>query len=409
MNPFYDAYNVLMRVYRDGAHLKIALAEELGGAEKEGRAGTVKTVYGVLEHDAYLSLCIASFAEKPPKTAAKTALKIALYHLLFLEKPRYMVTDTVVDLLKRVGKGGLAGFANAFLRRFDVSAVRLPEGDEGLAVTGNYPLFAVRMLREAYGDRVKEIVLAKSSGVSVRFVRNMEDYLGREHIDTPFENLKIFKNFAREEGYDRGDYTFQSVGSVAVCDVIEPCAKLLDACAAPGGKSVLLAEKCGEVVAEELHPHRVSLIESYARRMGAKNVTAVQGDGTFFDPMWAKSFDGVLCDVPCSGLGTLAENPDIALFKREEDLKELRKIQLAILKNCARYVKDGGCLYYSTCSVLPPENDGAVAAFLKETEDFSAEEISSPLAHERAEYGIQFLPDRAYGAGFYVAKLRRKG
>ncbi len=397
-----------MRVYRGGAHLKIALAEELGGTEKEGRAGTVKTVYGVLEHDAYLSLCIASFAEKPPKPAVKAALKIALYHFLFLEKPRYMVTDTAVDLLKRVGKGGAAGFANAFLRRFDASAVQLPEGDEGLSVESNYPLFAVKALRETYGERVKDIVLAKSCGVSVRFVCKMENYLGREHTDTPFDTLKIFKNFVRGEGYDRGDYTFQSVGSVAVCDAVEPCARLLDACAAPGGKSVLLAEKCGEVVAEELHPHRVSLIESYARRMGAKNVIAVQGDGTFFDPMWAKSFDGVLCDVPCSGLGTLAENPDISLFKREEDLPGLREVQLAILKNCARYVRDGGCLYYSTCSLLPFENDGTVGAFLKNAEDFSAEEVSSPLAHENTQFGLQFLPDRAYGAGFYVVKLRKK-
>ncbi len=393
-----------MRVYRDGAHLKIALSEE--PVEEMYRARTTRTVYGVLEHDGYLSLCIDSFAERSPKAAVRLVLKIALYHLIYSEKPRYMVTDTAVDLLKKLGKGGTAGFANAFLRRFDRSAVRLPAGDEGLAVESNYPLFAVRALRREYGDRVRPIVLARSEGVSVRFVRNMEAYLGREHIDTPFEDLKIFKNFARDEGFDRGDYTFQSVGSVAICAAVEPCERLLDACAAPGGKSVLLAERCGQVTACELHPHRVSLIESYKSRMGADNVTAVQGDSSAFRPDWEERFDGVLCDVPCSGLGTLAENPDISL-RRGEDLTELIRTQGNILANCSRYVKAGGCLYYSTCSLLPCENDGVVSTFVREHPAFSAEPVTSPLDSERTEFGIQFLPDRAFGAGFYVAKLRR--
>ncbi len=404
-NLFDEPYRVLTRVYRDGAHLKIALAEARLG--EKTRAGTVKTVYGVLERDAYLSLCIDTFAEKPPKAAVKLIIKIALCYLLFQEKPRPLVTDAAVSYLKEIGKGGASGFVNAFLRNFDAAKVELPAGDAGLAVESNYPAFALKMLRAAYGDRARDIALAKSRGVSVRFARNMEQYLGREHIDTPFKALKIFKNFAREEGFDRGDYTFQSVGSVAICDAVEPCENLLDACAAPGGKSVLLAEKCARVTACDLHPHRVSLIESYARRMGAGNVNAMQKDATVFDPAWESSFDGVLCDVPCSGLGTLAENPDLSLFKREEDLAGLKETQLAVLNNCARYVKRGGCLYYSTCSVLPCENDGVVQAFLRGEAAFSAEPVLSPLEHEKTAYGVQFLPDTAFGAGFYVCKMRR--
>ncbi len=172
-NPFYDPYVVLTKVYSDGAHLKIALAET--PLEELHRARTVKTVYGVLEHDGYLSLCIRTFCEKTPKSAVRIVLKIALYHLIFLEKPRYMVTDTAVDLLKKLGKGGAAGFANAFLRRFEISAVHLPAGDEGLSVESNFPLFAIKTLRERYGSRAEDIVRAKSRGVSVRFVRNMEN------------------------------------------------------------------------------------------------------------------------------------------------------------------------------------------------------------------------------------------
>ncbi len=401
-NPFYDPYRVLTKVYAEGAHLKIALAE----TAMEERARTVKTVYGVLENDGYLSLCIRTFAPKRPKQPVRIVLKIALYALIFLNKPRYAVTDSAVGLLKEIGKGGLAGFANAFLRNFDQTKVILPAGDEGLAVKYNFPQFAVARLKAQYGDRAEAILAARSHGVSVRFVRGMERYLGQPHEDTPFENLKIFPNFVRDEGFFAGDYTFQSVGSVAVCSVVEPCESLLDACAAPGGKSVLLAEKCGSVTACELHAHRVRLIQSYTARMGAENVTALQKDSAVFDPKWEEKFDAVLVDAPCSGLGTVAENPDLALRKREEDLAGLTALQHAILSNCARYLKRGGALYYATCSVLEEENDGGVCRFLQDA-PFRTEQTDCPLPHEKTAYGLQFLPDAAYGAGFYVAKMRK--
>ncbi len=405
-NPYYDPYRILTRVYQGGAHLKIALAEE--PIEELHRARTVKTAYGVLEHDGYLSLCIRTFAPKPPKAPVRIVLKIALYHLIYLGKPRYAVTDTAVDLLKRMGKGGAAGFVNAFLRSFEPDAVALPGGDEGLALQSNFPLAVLRELRARYGKRAEDIVLARSKGVTVRFVRGMENYLGREHLDTPFPSVKIFGRFARDGGFDCGDYTFQSVGSVAICAAVEGCGSLLDACAAPGGKSVLLAEKCGQVTACELHPHRVSLIQSYCARMGAGNVTALCKDSAAFEPAWEGAFDGVLCDVPCSGLGTVAENPDLALRFGEKDLEGIARTQFAILANCARYVKKGGALYYSTCSVLEEENDAVVDKFLREQGGFCTEEANSPLAHEKTAFGLQFLPDEAFGAGFYLSKMRRK-
>ena len=404
-NPFYDSFRVLTRVYSEGAHLKIALSEE--PIEELNRARTVKTVYGVLENDGYLSLCIKTFAEKSPKAPVRILLKIALYWRVFLKKPKYMVTDTAVELLKKMGKGGMAGFVNAFLRRFDEEKVALPEGDEGLSIRSNFPLWAVKKIRAQYGDRAEQILLSTSSGVAVRFVHGMGEYRERPHIDTPFEQVKIFESFARDSGFDRGEYTFQSVGSVAICDVVEPCENLLDACAAPGGKSVLLSEKCAHVTACELHAHRVGLIESYKKRMGADNVEAMQADSSLFRPVWEGAFDGVLCDVPCSGLGTVAENPDLPLRRTDADMGALKSVQSAILANCSRYVKAGGALYYSTCSILEEENDAIVEAFLKSHPAFQIERASSPLPHEDTRCGMQFLPDTAFGAGFYVSKLRR--
>ncbi|MDE6410934.1 MAG: hypothetical protein K2L02_00150 [Clostridia bacterium] len=402
-NPFYDPYRVLTKIYGEGAHLKIALAET--DIEELNRARTVKTVYGVLERDSYLSLCIRTFAPKSPKQSVRTLLKIALYWLIELKKPKYMVTDTAVELLKKLGKGGMAGFVNAFLRNFDEAKVALPKGDEGLAVKSNYPLFAVKKIKAEYGARAENILFAKSAGVTVRFERNEEKYLTLPHKTTPFESVYCFENFTRDEGFFAGDYTFQSVGSVAIASTVEPCKNFLDACAAPGGKSVLISKKCERVMACELHEHRVELIKAYIERMGTENVTPVQADSSVFDPAWESKFDGVLCDVPCSGLGTLSENPDIAL--KEQNFASLNGAQSAILENCSRYVKAGGHLYYSTCSLLSEENDKIVEKFLKTHSAFEAVEITSPLDHMKKRYGLQFLPDTAFGAGFYVCKLRR--
>ncbi|MDE6612927.1 MAG: 16S rRNA (cytosine(967)-C(5))-methyltransferase RsmB, partial [Clostridia bacterium] len=184
---------------------------------------------------------------------------------------------------------------------------------------------------------------------------------------------------------------------------IAPCVNLLDECAAPGGKSVLLSEKCKHVTACEIHPHRLALIEAYKSRMGAENVTARLADSTVFIPEYEGAFDAVLCDAPCSGTGVINENPDIKLFRKEEDVASLSDIQLKILSNCSRYVKSGGRLYYSTCSVLPEENDSTVYNFLNSAKGFTVEETYSPLEHRKTKFGLQFLPHISMGAGFYLA------
>ena len=403
-NPIYDPYLILTKVYSEGAHVKQAIADTY--IEELYRSRTVRIVYGVLENDGYLSYCIKHYAPKAPKLAVRTILKISLYMILFMEKSRYMVTDNAVELCKKLGKSGVSGFVNAFLRKFNGEEISLPAGDEGLAVKYSFPLFAVKKIKAAYGDRAKSILSASSKGVTVRFERNEEKYLDKEHVDTPFPHVYIFKNFVREEGFFAGDYTFQSVGSVAICALVPSCDNLLDACAAPGGKSVLLAKRCQKVVSTELHEHRVSLITQYKQRMGKENVTEMQADATVERSEFFEAFDGVLCDVPCSGFGTFAENPDIKL--KGDTLFELNKTQRAILENCRKYVKRGGTLTYSTCSLFREENDDIVGQFLKKHNDFERVEIESPLDHLKTEYGLQFLPDTAYGAGFYVAQLRKK-
>jgi 16S rRNA (cytosine967-C5)-methyltransferase len=143
--------------------------------------------------------------------------------------------------------------------------------------------------------------------------------------------------------------------------------------------------------------------------MGVSNIQEQQKDSSVFDPEYEEKFDGVLCDAPCSGYGTISENPDIKLFRKAEDFEGLKKAQTDILSTCSKYVKKGGSLYYSTCSLFERENDKIVGEFLKNNPEYEVQELQSPLAHEKKKYGLQFLPDTAYGAGFYVCRLIRKG
>ncbi len=405
-NPLTDPYLILAKVYKEGKFLKQSIADV--PIEPLNKARTVKICYGVLEKDCYLEYILGANAKKQPKSSVKIIIKIALYMLEFMSKHDYMVVDYAVELTKKLGKEGAAGFVNAFLRTYRIPP--LPEKtEERMAVECSAPLWLVKKLRRSYKSEASRILTAPSLGVCVRFERGSDKYLQNNHTATPFDSVYIFKNFVRDEGFYAGDYTFQSVGSIAICAAIPACGRLLDACAAPGGKSVLLAKKCKAVTSTELHRHRVELIKVYAQRMGATNVTAIQADSSVFNSEFENEFDAVLCDVPCSGTGVINENPDIKLFRKESDVDSLAKIQLSILENCSRYVKSGGLLFYSTCSVLPEENDSIVCNFLQLHPEYALNKPISPLGHKETKYGLQFLPHISLGAGFYLAALKRRG
>ncbi len=404
-NPLTDPFFILSKVYKEGTYLKQAISST--PVEPANKARTVKICYGVLEKDIFLDSVISYNAQKIPRLSVKIILKIALYMLEFMGKHGYMVVDYAVELTKKLGKQGASGFVNAFLRSYSLP----PEPElavERISLNASAPLWLAEKVRRSYKSEAEAILSAPSRGVCVRFVRGEENYLQKPHIDTPFKGVYIFENFERDDNFFRGDYTFQSVGSVAIASAISPCERILDACAAPGGKSVFLSSVCKCVVSAELHAHRVELIESYAARMGAKNVSAVQSDSSVFNPNFFEGFDAVLVDAPCSGTGVINENPDIKLFRKESDIGELCKLQLKILSNCAKYVKSGGALYYSTCSVLPEENDSVALAFAESNPQFSVRLPESPLAHVKTKYGLQFLPHISLGVGFYLAKFVKK-
>jgi 16S rRNA (cytosine967-C5)-methyltransferase len=411
VNYFYDCYCILNKVYSDKTYFKQALSSTF--IEEKNRALTVKTCYGVLDKDIELSYYIRCLAEKSPKLVVRTILKIAMYAIKYLQKKPYAVTQNAVELIKKLGKGAMGGFVNAFLRKFIVSDIPLPKDSaEMLSVKYSYPLFALKELIKEYGEeRTEKIISVENIKTCLSFYTvDGAQYLlslGVPYENTPFENVYLVKNFVRNEDYDKGIYTYQALGSVAICDVVEPCDRLLDCCAAPGGKSIRLAHKCKEVTSWDVHEHRVELINEYKKRMNVMNVNASVNDAKVFNSEYVESFDAVVCDAPCSGLGVVNDNPDIKLNRVDSDIASLNVEQLAILTNVSSYVKKGGYLYYSTCSVLPSENIGIINAFMSRINGFELCEISSKLQHENVDSANLFLPDISGGLGFFVAKLKR--
>jgi 16S rRNA (cytosine967-C5)-methyltransferase len=175
---------------------------------------------------------------------------------------------------------------------------------------------------------------------------------------------------------------------------------VLDACAAPGGKSVYISElTSATVLASDIHPHRVELIKKYALRMGADNVKAEVRDAAIFDPTLQETFDYILADVPCSGLGVIGKKPDILINYDKRDIANLSITQYNILCNVSRYVKRGGIILYSTCTTLYEENEGVIERFYRENNGYE------PAGEEKY---INFLPDSKGRDGFFIARIRRK-
>ena len=199
--------------------------------------------------------------------------------------------------------------------------------------------------------------------------------------------------------------------SVLCAGLPETGARVLDCCAAPGGKSFAAAMAMGgrgEIISCDIHPHKIDLIRAGAERLGFQNIEPMLCDASVFNPEWEKGMDAVIADVPCSGLGIIRKKPDIR-YKNLKETENLPALQKEILTNVSRYVRPGGVLMYSTCTVLPRENEQVVSAFLADNPDFAPEKLPLPEVFPRNETGMLTLIPGEYDTdGFFICRLRRK-
>lgn len=412
-NYLFSSYNALSKIFKEGAYVSDAVYKEIEGDENADII--YRIVMGVLEKNNELDFKLSKLVDKRPKSAICIVLKQGIYCLDYMDSlPDYAVVNNSVDLAKTINNGAYKGFVNAVLKRAATEKISLPDGDGAfaLSIRYGYPEWAINKIFSEYGrEKGKEIVAAKKRGgthVRTNGLIYSDEKFERdlENAGYIFEKTKtgyyVSMNPLLKKLFIEGRITYQSLTSTyaALALDVKDGQNVLDVCSAPGGKAIFVAEKkpTANVVACDIHPHRVELIGAYARRMHVKNVTPTLFDGTAFNKEWEGHFDRVLCDVPCSAMGVVKKQPDVLLNRNENDIAALKKVQYSILDNAKNYVKRGGLLVYSTCTIFKEENDDNVEEFLKNNNDF--EKYPS-------EFDGQYLPCDTHD-GFFIRRLRRK-
>lgn len=403
---FSEADEILTEIYSEG---KFSQEEMKHVTNKR----VTKLVYGVLDKHYELNYILDTLAEKKVKPAVRNVLLCGAYSLIYLGTPLNVVLNETGAFLENRGKTALKGFCYAILSKISRREYVLPgKNDKNyLEVKYNMPAFLVGLFRKDYPEDFERIIACREKGMTHIRVPDKTDekeILSADPSAKRTETGFFVKNNKEISLLNfEGKITYMSLPStliaLSVAKATPSGGRILDCCAAPGGKSVFLAEKGFEVTSGELRPHRAELIKSYAARMGVTLETVV-ADATVFDPERADSFDTVLADVPCSGMGVIGRRKDVVFNKTYDDILALSELQYAILDNVSKYVKKGGLLVYSTCTVFRKENHDVIGKFLALHEDFSLSEI--PLAEKNDGY-IQFLPDGNGMEGFFLCHLRK--
>ena len=417
------AVNALMRVNCGAAYSNIVLNEVLSKSELTGadRALASALFYGVLDRKITLDYIISQFIKTPVKKIAPltiNALRIAVYQIYYMDKiPDSAAVNEAVKLVKGSKESGNSGFVNAVLRNILRNRVKLPDGSDikSLSVKYSCPAAVVGSFVKDYGTETAKQLLIASLDTPPLTVRvntlkiSAEELAGKlkeQEITAETSGdrdafiLKHCSDISENELYKSGLFYAQDLASQRAIGAADPKPgeRVLDICAAPGGKSftaAMLMQNAGEIISCDLYEQRVRLIESGAKRLGIGIIKPKTANAEIYDETLGK-FDLVLCDVPCSGLGVLRRKPEIK-YKGVCLDETLTQTQLKILENAARYVKTGGRILYSTCTLRQNENENLVNSFIMRYNMF------------RKAYEHTYMPHIDKTDGFYCALLIKEG
>jgi 16S rRNA (cytosine967-C5)-methyltransferase len=434
------AYAVLRRVFEQGAYADRALHAESRALDRRDRALAMRLAYGAVQRRGTLDRLIEGLADRPvAKLDAPllAALRLGLYELLYLDHaPDYAVVADAVELAKMNARAG-HGLVNAALRRAgrEGAAVLLgamsDETPEQAAVKHSHPQWIARLWWQELGAEDARALMAydnEPGEVALRANTLLTDApaLARELPVRTHGDPDVPEALVLEESFDvhdsplwkEGAFMAQSRAAMLVSRVLAPGRneRVLDLCAAPGGKSTHLAAlmgATGEVVAVEHDRGRAGALVRTAQRLRAGNVRVELADASQPRPEGAV-YDRVLVDPPCSGLGTLQARPDLRWRMERSRLGELEREQEKILVAGARALRPGGVLVYSTCTISPTENELRIATFLDANPDFALDDLGVELPALRhpsphTPETVLTLPHRDRTAGFFIARLRRAG
>ena len=395
-----------------------------------------RLTYGVLQNRALLDFYLDTFCSQDFDSLEpfiRDVLRLGAYQILYMDRvPDSAAVDESVELVKRKKRRRASGLVNAVLRRLSREKTRLPEIPDQdraayLALHYSHPQWLVRRLMELLeGEEAEAYLRLDNEAVPTTIQRNplrctaaelQESLTASGAVLTPHPWLPDCWQMSGGGSleampvFQQGWFQVQDAAakSAVLAAGIKPGDRVLDVCAAPGGKSFAAAmamEDGGEIVACDIHRHKLTLIEKGAERLGLTCIHPELADGRQTREEWLESFDVVLCDVPCSGLGIIRKKPDIR-YKDPEQLAGLPKVQRAILDNASRYVKPGGVLLYATCTILPEENQDVTEAFLDGRGAFGREAFSLPGLDGENNGSLTLWPQRHGTDGFYICKMRK--
>ena len=424
---------------RQGGWSDAILNKRLAGLDGRDGALATQLCFGVLQNQLLLDFYLSHFSNIPLKRMegrVLQALRLGAYQMLFLERvPHSAAVDCSVELTRRHCKNPrAAGMVNGILRSFERNLEQLPaiprtEPVKYLSTLYSHPEWLVREFLTALGSGETARLLAADNGpapitamvnTTKTTAEELAAALEAEGVRTQphpwLEDCLILSrpgNLERLAAFQNGLFYIQDPASrlaVLALDP-EPGTRVLDCCAAPGGKSFAAAirmEGRGEVLSCDLHPHKKKLIRAGADRLGLGNIAPMTADGKALRPEWESAFDRVLVDAPCSGLGVIRKKPDIR-YKDPAPLAGLAEVQRAILETAARYVRPGGVLVYSTCTGLRRENEGVIEAFLAGHREYRAEAFALPGPVGEVTPGMVTLWPQRHGTdGFFISKLRKQ-
>lgn len=433
----------LFSMAEEGAWSDGALHHYLSRAGLDGRdaALAARLTYGTVQNELLLDWYLRRFSSLRLKKIAPrvlACLRMGLYQLILMDKiPAHAAVAETVALVKHYchANDRTVSFANAVMRKAAEAVEKnalprldCPDKESYYSLRYSHPEWLVRLLSEQFGQKLTERICQADNAdtpVSVRVntlkVTPEDAKAELEHAGMTVTPHRAFADIllctggdaAATEAFRAGRITVQDAASALAAFVADPKpgTAVLDCCAAPGGKSFAMAEKMqgkGSLTSCDIYEHKLKRIQEGAARLGLPNIRTELQDASAFRAEWAESADTVLCDVPCSGLGIIRKKPETR-YKDPDEIAKLPALQLAILENCARYVKPGGTLVYSTCTILQRENEDVVRAFLVAHPEFAPAPWSHPVCGGREDGMVTLLPPEHDTDGFFIAKLKRIG
>lgn len=414
------ALKVLYEVEKNGAYPGMELKKQLANSELSSadRGFATELVYGVIKNRTRLDFIISKYSKQKLKKISDwiiNILRMGVYQIVFLDKiPLSAAVNESVKLAKRYGHQASSGFVNGVLRNVGRNGdVQYPKGREYYEIYYSHPKWLVDMLFDQYGDGAEKIIennnKVPSTTVRVNTLKTTAEEVVNSLTDngiivdkTECENIiKIsgFGDISKLNEYKEGFITPQGLSSYKAAIAVNPQKDevIMDLCSAPGGKTTAMAEICGDgakIYAFDLFEHKIKLVYNNCKRLGIESVDVKSHDCTVLMDEFVGKADKILADVPCSGLGIIRKKPDIKWNKETEDFDAIISIQQKILDNAGKYLKKGGKLVYSTCTLNKNENENVAEEFAQKY-NYKIEDMQT------------VLPDEDHD-GFFICRMTKE-